>query len=139
MISIKEKAIIALYQTNGKFYPVDRFGNVIEVNYTPSTPLLVIVGDGAPQKLLELLKITSTSPELFGRIKAAVLHAQRRWDLIFDDLNEGITVKMPEENFAKAWKKLIKIHHKYGIFKRKLTFIDLRYPDKVVVNIADEK
>ncbi|MBO4294186.1 MAG: cell division protein FtsQ/DivIB [Alphaproteobacteria bacterium] len=138
-ISIKEKAIIALYQTNGKFYPVDRFGNVIEVNYTPSTPLLVIVGDGAPQKLLELLKITSTSPELFGRIKAAVLHAQRRWDLIFDDLNEGITVKMPEENFAKAWKKLIKIHHKYGIFKRKLTFIDLRYPDKVVVNIADEK
>lgn len=136
-ISIKEKDIVALYQTNGRFYPVDRFGNVIKVDYTPTRPLLVLVGDDAPQKFLELIKITATYPELFGRIKAAVLHSGRRWDLVFDDLKNGITVKMPEENFAGAWKKLIKIHNKHGIFKRKLTFIDLRYPDRVVVNISE--
>ena len=137
-ISIKEKDIVALYQTHEHFYPVDRFGNVIKADYTPNKPLLIITGEGAPQKLFELIKMTSTSPELFGRIKAAVLHSGRRWDLIFDDLQKGITVKMPEEHFAKAWKKLIKIHNKYGIFKRKLTFIDLRYPDRVGVTISDE-
>jgi len=137
-ISIKEKDIVALYQTNRHFYPVDKFGNVIHADYTPTRPLLVVVGEGAPKKLFDLLKITATSPELFARIKAAVLHNERRWDLVFDDFKTGITVKMPEENFEAAWKKLIKIHNKYGIFKRKLTFIDLRYPGKVVVNISGE-
>lgn len=137
-ISIKEKDIVALYQTNGHFYPVDRFGNVIKADYTPQKPLLVLVGEGAPQKLFDLLKITATSPELFERIKAAVLHAGRRWDLVFDDLQNGVTVKMPEENFPLAWKKLIKMHNKYGIFKRKLTFIDLRYPDKVLFTISGD-
>ena len=141
-ISIKEKDIVALYQTKEgskeHFYPVDKFGNVIKADYTLTRPLLAIVGEGAPQKLLDLIKVTSTNPELFGRIKAAVLHAGHRWDLVFDDLQNGVTVKMPEENFAAAWKKLIKIHNKYGIFKRKLTFIDLRYPDKVIVNISGE-
>lgn len=138
-ISIKEKEIVALYQTNGKYYPVDKFGKVIQADYIPNKPLLIIVGDGAPEKFIDLIKIITTSPELFGRIKAAVLHARRRWDLVFDDFHNGITVKMPEEDFAKAWKKLIKIHNKHGIFKRKLTFIDLRYPDKVVVNISDDE
>lgn len=137
-ISIKEKDIVALYQTNGHFYPVDRFGNVIKADYTPQKPLLILVGEGAPQKLFDLLKITATSPELFGRIKAAVLHAGRRWDLVFDDLKNGVTVKMPEENFSLAWKKLIKMHNKYGIFKRKLTFIDLRYPDKALFTISGD-
>ena len=100
---------------------------------------MVIVGEGAPEKLFDLIKITATSPELFARIKAAVLHAGRRWDLVFDDFKGGITVKMPEDNFEAAWKKLIKIHNKHGIFKRKLTFIDLRYPGRVVVNISDDQ
>ena len=138
-ISIKEKDIVALYQTHNKFYPVDRFGNVIKEDYIPNKPLLVIVGEGAPERFLELIKVTSSSPELFARMKACVLHSKRRWDLIFDDFKNGITVKMPEDNFAQAWKKLIKMHNKHGIFKRKLTFIDLRYPDKVSVTISDEE
>jgi len=136
-IYLKEKDIIALYQKQGKFYPVDIYGNVIDVEYIPNKPFLVIVGEGAPEKLFELIKITSSAPDLFARIKAASLHANRRWDLIFDDLENGITVKMPEENLEQAWQKLIKIHNKYGIFKRKLTFIDLRYTNKVTVNIAE--
>lgn len=136
-ISLKEKEIIALYQTNGKFYPVDKYGNIIDTDYIPNTEFLIITGEGAPEKLFDLLSVLQTNPELFSRIKAAVLHSSRRWDLIFDDIDKGTTVKMPENNLNKAWQKLIKINNKYGIFKRKLTFIDLRYQDKVIVNIAD--
>jgi len=136
-ISLKEKDIIALYQENGKFYPIDKNGKVIETEYTPNKPYLIVVGERAPEKFFELLNITSSAPELQARIKAAVLHSARRWDLIFDDLENGITVKMPEKDLDKAWQKLIKIQNKYGIFKRKLTFIDLRYQDKVAVDIGD--
>ena len=135
-VNLKEKDIVALYQTEGQFYPVDKFGQVLWVDYTPTKPFLVIVGEGAPAKLLELFQVISSDHELFKRIKAAVLHSGRRWDLKFDDLENGITVKMPEENLDKAYAKLIKINNKYGIFKRKLTFIDLRYLDKVSVEIA---
>ncbi len=135
-INLKEKDIVALYQTEGEFYPVDKFGQVLWVDYTPTKPFLVIVGEGAPSKLSELFEMMAKNPELSSHIKAATLYSGRRWDLIFDDLENGIIVKMPEENLDKAYEKLIKINNKYGIFKRKLTFIDLRYPDKVSVRIA---
>lgn len=136
-ISLKEKDIVALFQTSGHFYPIDENGQVIDVDYQPQKPFLILVGAGAPEKFLELFEVTKTEPALYARIKAAVLHSGRRWDLIFDDLEHGLTVKMPEKDLASAWKKLIKIDHKYSIFKRKLTFIDLRYTDKVVVRLAD--
>ena len=45
------------------------------------------------------------------------------------------TVKLPEENYAEAWKKLIKLEKTKGILKRKLTIIDLRLDGKVVVKL----
>lgn len=59
----------------------------------------------------------------------------RRWNLILDDIRNGITIKLPEENIEAAWKKLVKLDETKGIFKRKLTIIDLRLPDKVVVKL----
>ena len=136
-VLIQEKTIIALYQKGGQFFPVDENGNVLYVDFKPSKPYLILVGDDAPKKFFELKKITSTVPELENRIKAAVLHSSGRWDLIFDDLDKGILIKLPEENLDRAFQKLVVLNNKYGIFKRKLTFIDLRYKDKVTVNIAD--
>lgn len=136
-ILIEEKNIIALFQKGGQFFPVDENGNVLYVDFKPNKPYLILVGDDAPKKFFELKKITSTVPELESRIKAAVLHSSERWDLIFDDLDKGILIKLPEENLDRAFKKLVVLNNKYGIFKRKLTFIDLRYKDKVTVNIAD--
>ncbi len=136
-IKLKEKDIIALYQVEGNFYPIDKSGAVIDVAYIPKKPYMIVVGKGGPEKFFELLEVVSTEPALQKRIKAAVLNSERRWDLIFDDIENGITVKMPEKNLLEAWQKLIKIQNKYGIFKRKLTFIDLRYTDKVTVRIAD--
>ena len=44
-------------------------------------------------------------------------------------------LKMPEEDFADAWKKLVKMDKTKGILKRKLTFIDLRLKNRVVVRL----
>ena len=38
----------------------------------------------------------------------------------------------------EAWKKLVKLDKTRGILKRKLTFIDLRLKNKVIVKISNK-
>ncbi len=136
-IKLTEKDVLALWQYGNKFYPVDTNGNIIEADFTPHKPILVIVGRNAPEKINELLQITSTNPELNRRIKAAILHSGRRWDVVFDNIEKGTVLKLPEKHLAEAWKKFVKIENQHGILKRKLTFIDLRYDNKVIVSVND--
>ena len=41
-----------------------------------------------------------------------------------------------EDNIEQAWKKLIKLDQTQGLLKRKLTFIDLRLKNKVIVKLG---
>lgn len=136
-ITIVEKKVIALWQSGDAFYPVDQNGHLVEAEYTPHQPILVIVGRRAPEKINDLLAVVSETPEILPRIKAAKLYAGRRWDIIIDDIENGTTIKMPEKNLDLAWKKFININHQHGLLKRKLTFIDLRYENKIVVTVDD--
>ncbi len=135
-IKLYEKQVLALWQNEGKFYPLDMNGKIIEANYSAHKPILVITGDDAPEHIKELLEITSQNPELHKRIVAAVFFSGRRWNLVFDNFEDGITVKLPQEDMEKAWKKFVKINNQYGVLNRKLTFIDLRYKNKVSVTIT---
>ncbi len=134
-ISIKEKSVQSIWQYQNEFYPIDEEGEIIETEYVPQKGLLQIVGEDAPDHIKELLQVVKDDKALFARVKAANFISKRRWDLIFDDVENGITVKMPEENLAEAWKKLVKLEKTRGILKRKLTFIDLRLKNKVIVKI----
>lgn len=134
-ISIVEKTIKSIWQYQNEFYPIDEDGNIIETEYVPERNLLLIVGDGAPEHFNQLLNVVEKDSELFSRLKAANYISNRRWDLIFDDIENGVTVKMPEEDFDVAWKKLVKLDKTRGILKRKLTFIDLRLKNKVIVRL----
>lgn len=143
-IQIVEKSIIALWQSGSRFYPIDQNGKIIEADYTPTKPILIIVGRRAPEKIKDLLSVLAESPDIMSRVQAAKLYSGRRWDIILDSLEDGLTIKMPEKNLEQTWKKFIKINNQHGLLKRKLTFIDLRYDNKLVVTVdgsayADEK
>ena len=134
-ISIREKEIKSIWQYKNEFYPIDEDGKIIETEYVPQKNVMQIIGEGAPEHFNELFKVVSKDKELYERLKAANYISGRRWNLIFDDVEKGITVKMPEEDFAAAWKKLVKLDKTKGILKRKLTFIDLRLKNKVIVRL----
>ena len=134
-ISIVEKTVKSIWQYKNEFYPIDEDGEIIETEYVPEHNLLQIIGEGAPEHFNALLNVVEKDEELFSRLKAANYISNRRWNLIFDDVENGITVKMPEEDFGAAWKKLVKLNRTRGILKRKLTFIDLRLKNKVVVGL----
>ncbi len=134
-ISIQEKNVKSIWQYKNEFYPIDEDGNIIETEFVPEKNLLLIVGEGAPEHFNALLKVVEKNKDLFGRLKAANFISNRRWNLVFDDIENGVTVKMPEENFEEAWKKLVKLDKTRGILKRKLTFVDLRLKNKVIVRL----
>ena len=137
-ISIREKKVKSIWQYQNEFYPIDEDGKIIETEYVLQKNILQIVGQGAPEHINSLLNIIENDKELFSRVKVANFISGRRWNLIFDDVLNGITVKLPEEDVADAWKKLVKLDKTRGILKRKLTFIDLRLKNKVIVKISNK-
>lgn len=137
-ISIREKKVKSIWQYQNEFYPIDEDGKIIETEYVLQKNILQIVGQGAPEHINSLLNIIENDKELFARVKVANFISGRRWNLIFDDVLNGITVKLPEEDVADAWKKLVKLDKTRGILKRKLTFIDLRLKNKVIVKISNK-
>lgn len=139
-IRLVEKEVKAIWQINEKFYPIDGEGKVIEADFRTREPMLLIVGQGAPENLKSLLDaIKDEDDSYLQRIKVANFISGRRWNLILDDIRDGITIKLPEENIIEAWKKLLKLNESKGILKRKLTIIDLRLKDKVVVKLRKSR
>ena len=139
-IEIKEKEVLALWQLNEKFYPLDMDGYVIEADYIPDGEVLLVVGPKAAEKFIDFLKIIrEIDAEFAKRIKVANYISKRRWNIVLDDIKNGVTVKLPEDDYGSAWKKLIKLEKTKGILKRKLTIIDLRSEGKVVVKLKKSK
>ena len=136
LVSIEEREVKAIWQYEGRYYPVDKEGNVIEVeDYEPDQNLLLLAGEEAPHYMQDLIKVLETDEELYGRIKAAIYVSKRRWDLVFDNFENGVIVKLPEKDFLKAYQKIALLNKRQGIFKRKLTSFDVRYDNRIVVDI----
>ncbi len=135
-IDIRERQVQSIWQLDHKFRPIDGEGNVIEADYSPDHPILLIVGEGAPENITTLMKSITDDQNIFQRIKVANYISGRRWNIVLDDVENGITVKLPEKHIDEAWKKLLKLNTTQGLLKRKLTIIDLRFPNKVIVKLG---
>lgn len=135
-IDIRERQVQSIWQLDHKFRPIDGEGNVIEADYTPDHPILLIVGEGAPENITALMKSITDDQNIFQRIKVANYISGRRWNIVLDDVENGITVKLPEKHIDETWKKLLKLNTTQGLLKRKLTIIDLRFPNKVIVKLG---
>ena len=135
-IDVQERQVQTLWQLDSKFYPIDSEGNIIRADFRPNRPILLIVGEGAPQNITNLMKSITDDKNIFERIKVANFISGRRWNLLLDDIEYCISIYMPEQNIDQAWKKLLKLNTTQGLLKRKLTIIDLRFPNKVIVKLG---
>lgn len=134
-VSIEERKVRSIWQINEKFHAIDYDGKVINASFEPDHPILLIVGEGAPESINALLDDISDNQQVLRRVKVANYISGRRWNLVLDDIKDGITIKLPEDNIKKAWKKLLKLDATNGILKRKLTIIDLRLDGKITVKL----
>lgn len=135
-VRIVERRPLAVWQRNGKFNLIDQEGKVLPTDRLGEFfGLLVLVGEDAPKEGAALLDMLASEPELTPRVAAAVRVGGRRWNLHMDN---GIDVELPENDPAAAWHELARLERTDGILQRDLRRVDLRLPDRLVVQTPPE-
>ena len=133
LIEITEKEPIALWQNNKKYWPLDTDGQPIRDDKTVLTNLILVVGQDAPKHTPALMKTLESYPELREKVRSAVRVGNRRWNLILNDAEEGLVIKLPEEELDTALRRLMRADDTDKLLKRDLKSIDLRLDDRIIV------
>jgi cell division protein FtsQ len=96
--------------------------------------LPLVVGEGAERQAKDFLDILVRYPEIAKQVRAAILVAQRRWDLV---LKNGVDIELPETNAAAALARVTALDKDKKLLSRDITIVDLRLPDRVTVRLSD--
>lgn len=135
-IGVTERQAFALWQKNGQLSVIAEDGTVLEPYVARRyTGLPLVVGEGAQERAKDILTLMSRYPEISASVGAAVLVAQRRWNL---RLKNGIDVRLPEKDADQALATLADLDREKKLLSRDITAIDLRLPDRVTVRLSDE-
>lgn len=135
-VRIEEREAFALWQQGDALSVIERSGAVIAPFSGGKQALLpLIVGTGAPAKAPEFLDKIQRYPELAARVKGYIRIGERRWDL---KLENGITVKLPEDGEDQAIAALVKLDHDNGLLTRDIAAVDMRLSDRLVVELSPE-
>ena len=135
-VEIEEHVALALWQRAGRSMLIARDGAVVAApDLGRFAGLLLVVGDDAPPAAAELVDMLAREPDLRRRVLAAARVAGRRWNLRLDN---GVEVRLPEEDAAAAWSRLAGLEREHRLLERDLTAVDLRLPDRLVVRLTPD-
>lgn len=136
VISLTERAAFALWQKEGRVGVIARDGTVLEPSVpAPYLDLPLVVGAGAEVQAGALVAMLASRPQLRAAVSAAVLVAQRRWNL---RLRNGVDVRLPETGVERALDTFAELEEGARLSGRDITVIDLRLSDRVTVRLSDE-
>lgn len=134
-ITITERHAFALWQKDGRVQVIAVDGTVLEPYVERRyVKLPLVVGTGAQRQAKDFLDILARYPEIAPRVRASILVAQRRWDVL---LKNGIDVELPETGAAAALRRLVTFDRDKKLLSRDITIVDLRLPDRVTVRLSD--
>lgn len=132
-VALDERTPFALWQNGGTYVLVDRDGKSITTVAGQYENLPLIVGAGAPAKAAELLSAMSRLPQLAVRARAYVMIGERRWNIHFDSVEEGVAVRLPDDGLSTALDRLAALERDHGILERDIEYVDLRLEDRLIV------
>jgi cell division protein FtsQ len=134
-IAIQERKPFALWQKNRRVSVIASDGTVLEPYVARRfTVLPLVVGKGAELRAQEFLAVVDRYRDIRHRVRAAVLVAERRWNLRLDN---GIDVRLPESNIEEALTTLVKLDRAQKLLSRDIEAVDLRLTDRVTVRLSD--
>jgi len=133
-VAIEERKPIALWQYRHKLALIDSTGSVLERdNLAPWRALKIVVGEKAADEAGAFLPMLAAEPDIEGHTTACTRIGNRRWDLQMDN---GIVVKLPEDDPGLALARLAGMQAEYGILERDVAAIDLRLSDRISIQLA---
>jgi cell division protein FtsQ len=134
-IGIKEREAFALWQQAGRVGVVAGDGTVLEPYVDPRLLRLpLVVGVGAAARAKEILALLERYPDLRDQVRAAVLIAERRWNL---RLRNGLDIRLPETGVEQALTTLVALDRDKKLLSRDIVAVDLRLPDRVTVQLSE--
>jgi len=135
-VSVVERRPFAIWQHDGKFSLIDETGKVIVDQVGERyAKLPVVVGPGAADRAREFVDMIDGVPSLKPLVKAGVLVAGRRWNVVLD---LGIEIMLPEKDPGSALVQVVALDDGHKILSRRITTIDLRLPSRLVVRLDEE-
>lgn len=135
-IDISERSAFALWQQEGQVKVISADGTAIDaLRDDRFVHLPHVVGPGANRRAKEFVGILLEVPELANQVRAGTLVGERRWTL---KLKNGIDVKLPEEEPAKALALLAEVERDQKLLSKDIIGIDLRLPGQIVVRLSEE-
>lgn len=130
-LRLEERQPLALWQSDRTMRVIDADGIVLtNERLEDYAALPLVVGQGAPDHAAPLLEKLAALPTIAGRVEAAILVSERRWDLRLDN---GVNIRLPEEGIGDALDQLSEIEAVRGLFDRDIVAIDLRIGGRLVV------
>ena len=131
LIALEEHRPLALWQHQRRLHLVAEDGSVLaEDELGPWSDLLLVVGDGAPTAVPELLGALDRVPTVADRVAAATWVGGRRWELRLDN---GVDVRLPEQDMPQALARLAAVEAQDRVMDRDILAIDLRISDRLVL------
>ncbi|ESX45315.1 cell division protein FtsQ/DivIB [Mesorhizobium sp. C416B] len=135
-VRVEEREPYALWQQGAELSVIERSGAVIAPFSGGKQALLpLIIGTGAPAKAPDFVAKIKKFPELAARVKGYIRIGERRWDL---KLENGITIKLPEDGEDQAIADLVRMDHDNGLLTRDIAAVDMRISDRLVVQLTPE-
>lgn len=136
LIELTEHRAYAIWQKSGGFVIIDREGREI-VSFVPGRfgNLPLVVGTGAAEHAAALLDEMEVLPELRARVTAYIRVGDRRWDI---RLENGVTVRLPEENAVAALAEVARMDQENGLLSRDIESVDMRLADRMVIALTPD-
>jgi cell division protein FtsQ len=130
IVEVTEKVPVARWRVDGITFVVDATGEQIGEDKGAYGELPLVVGDGASDDALVMIRALDQYPSLKEGLVALSRIADRRWDLIYDT---GLRVQLPELGVARALRNLVMYQTDYQLLDRDVNLIDLRVANLVAV------
>ncbi len=138
-VDLEERTAFAIWQRRGSFVLIDREGVELDMLSSETidqfASLPHVVGEGANAHAAELLDGLEDAPALKSRLRAASRIGDRRWNLRLDN---GIDVRLPDTGVDRAIRDIAALDAEHRLLARRLSVIDLRVPDMLVVRPAED-
>lgn len=134
-VALKEREAFAIWQHGDDLSLIEKNGSVIApLRDNKFSALPLFVGRDAETAAASFDKQFDNWPEIKARVKAYVRVAGRRWDLRLDN---GIVVKLPETNIARAMDVLSRFEAEHGLLERDIAAVDLRLEDRTTIQLTE--
>ncbi len=133
-VELVEKKPFALWQHGNEISVIERSGEVI-APFTSGrhAALPLVIGTGARERANDFIGRVALYPELAARVKAYIRVGERRWNL---RLENGITVRLPEDAPDAAIRDLAELDKSGGILSRDVVAIDMRIADRLTLQLS---